>query len=294
MGVQVAVASGKGGTGKTSVATNLAAALADAGENIQLLDCDVEEPNDHLFLPLQVEQTRPVEIAVPEVDEDKCVRCGRCAQVCAYKAIAVLGDTVLVLEELCHGCGGCSLLCPHGAIVERPRRIGFVERGRARGVSLCRGVLDLGETLAPRVVASVRGLADPMINGIIDAAPGTACSMVAAVKGADYCLLVTEPTPLGLNDLTLALGVVRSLEVPAGVIINRWRGSTGSAVDLERFCAEEALPILMRIPFDRRLATCYAWGDLWLDCADEWRDRFCRLWDEVQCRLHETATRDQR
>jgi MinD superfamily P-loop ATPase len=251
--LQIAVASGKGGTGKTTVAAGFAIVIG----RCQLLDCDVEEPNAHLFLRPRITQTAAVTIPVPEVDQERCNLCGRCGDACQFHAIAVMGKQVLVFPELCHGCGACTLACPEEAIREVPRQVGVVESGKATKISFVHGRLNVGEPMATPVIRAVKAHLDNKRLTIIDAAPGTACPVVEAVKGSDFCLLVTEPTPFGLSDLRLAVEVMEKLAVPCGVVINR-SGEGDEAT--ETFCATKQLPLLGRIPFDRAIAEAYAHG----------------------------------
>jgi MinD superfamily P-loop ATPase len=274
----ISVASGKGGTGKTLVATSLALALGDKYK-IQLLDCDVEEPNAHIFLPSSTNQCQPVLIPVPKVDETKCTHCGKCAEVCAYNAIAVLKNKVLVFPELCHGCGACSYLCSESAIEEEGREIGVVERSNLGNMEFIQGRLAIGEPMAPPVIREVKKHIDFMSEVIIDVSPGTSCPVVEAVKGSDFCLLVTEPTPFGLNDLSLAVEVMRKLQIPCGVLINR--GGVGDE-KVERYCQEQDIPILLKIPLDRRIATLYSKGIPLIKGMPEWRDAFLRIFEEIQ------------
>jgi len=274
----VSVASGKGGTGKTLVATNLALALSDKAR-VQLLDCDVEEPNAHIFLHSPLNQSQPVFIPIPKVDEAKCTYCGKCAEVCVYNAIAVLKEKVLVFPELCHGCGACSYLCPESAITEEGREIGVVEGGNLGNMELIQGKLSVGEPMAPPVIREVKKHIDPMSIVIIDVSPGTSCPVVESVKGSDFCLLVTEPTPFGLNDLLLAVEVVRKLQIPCGVVINR----TGVGDEgVEHYCREQGIPILLKIPLDRKIATLYSKGIPLIEGMPQWRETFLRLFEEVQ------------
>jgi len=190
----ISVASGKGGTGKTLIATSLALSLKNRG-GVQLLDCDVEEPNDHVFMKPTITHSEAVSIPVPSVDEGKCTYCGICAEVCAYNAIAVMKQKVLVFPELCHGCGACSYLCPEKAISEVTNEIGVIEMGHADGVVFIHGKLAIGEAMAPPIIRQVKEHASHEGTAIIDVPPGTSCPVVEAVKGSDFCLLVTEPTP---------------------------------------------------------------------------------------------------
>ena len=277
----ISVASGKGGTGKTLVATSLALSLSD-NYKVQLLDCDVEEPNANILLHLAVNQSRPVYIPIPKVDETKCTYCGKCAEVCAYNAIAVLKEKVLVFPELCHGCGACSYLCPESAITEEGREMGVVERGDSGNLELIQGKLNVGEAMAPPVIREVKKYIDPANIVIIDVPPGTSCPVVEAVKGSDFCLLVTEPTPFGLNDLSLAVEVVRKLGISCGVVINRV-GIGGEEV--ERYCHREGIPILLRIPLDTNIAMLYSQGIPLIEGVPRWREEFLRLFQAIKDRI---------
>ncbi|MCR4426672.1 MAG: ATP-binding protein [Firmicutes bacterium] len=275
----VAVASGKGGTGKTTIAVNLALTL-EGTVPVELLDCDVEEPNAHLFLHPVLETSEKVTQPVPTVDESKCTHCGRCGEICAFHAIMALGSKVMTFPELCHGCGGCSRFCPTGAISEEPREIGVVESGHAGRIEFVQGRVNVGNPLAPPVVRAVKGrmAACPGKATIIDAPPGTSCPVVASVKDSDFCILVTEPTPFGVNDLLLAIDMVRELGVPFGVVINR--SGIGDS-NLVAYCRLEKIPILLEIPFDRRYAACYAGGGRLVEDFPELREAFRDLWRRV-------------
>jgi len=265
--MMIAIASGKGGTGKTTVATGLAVSLAaDRKQDLPasspplFLDCDVEAPNAHLFLKPVFEERQEVGILIPQVDEARCTHCGKCAEVCQYHAIAVLGKKTLVFPQLCHGCGSCTLMCPEEAITETLDVMGLLERGPTpSGVDFARGVLNIGEPMAVPVIRQLKRWAIPESDQdvIVDASPGTSCPVVEAVRGADFLLLVTEPTPFGLHDLRLTVEVARELNIPAGVVINRdGIGDLG----VEEFCNVKGLPILLRIPFDRSIAEGIAQG----------------------------------
>jgi MinD superfamily P-loop ATPase len=274
----ISVASGKGGTGKTLVATSLALSLSD-NHKLQLLDCDVEEPNANILLHLAINESQRVYIPIPKVDETKCTYCGKCAEVCAYNAIAVLKEKVLVFPELCHGCGACSYLCPESAITEEGREIGLVERGNSGNLELIQGKLNVGEAMAPPVIREVKKYIDPANIVIIDVPPGTSCPVVEAVEGSDFCLLVTEPTPFGLNDLSLAVGVVRKLDISCGVVINRV--GIGDE-EVEQYCHREGIPVLLRIPLDRNIAILYSQGIPLIEGMSEWREQFLRLFQDIK------------
>jgi len=274
----ISVASGKGGTGKTLVATSLALSLSD-NHKLQLLDCDVEEPNANILLHLAINESQRVYIPIPKVDETKCTYCGKCAEVCAYNAIAVLKEKVLVFPELCHGCGACSYLCPESAITKEGREIGLVERGNSGNLELIQGKLNVGEAMAPPVIREVKKYIDPANIVIIDVPPGTSCPVVEAVEGSDFCLLVTEPTPFGLNDLSLAVGVVRKLDISCGVVINRV--GIGDE-EVEQYCHREGIPVLLRIPLDRNIAILYSQGIPLIEGMSEWREQFLRLFQDIK------------
>jgi MinD superfamily P-loop ATPase len=271
----VSVASGKGGTGKTLVATSLALSLEN---EMQFLDCDVEEPNAHIFLKPVIDRREIVSIPIPQVDEARCTLCGKCAEVCAFNAIAVLPKKVLVFPELCHGCGACSYLCPESAIAEAGRDIGIVEMGYSGQIEFIHGKLSVGEAMAPPVIRQVKGHIDPIKTVIIDVPPGTSCPVVESVRGSDFCLLVTEPTPFGLNDLALAVEVIRKLGIPCGVVINREGVGDNK---LEEYCNAEGLPILLRIPLDIEIARLYSRGIPLVEGMPQWQPAFRTLFQDI-------------
>jgi MinD superfamily P-loop ATPase len=260
--LRVAVASGKGGTGKTLVATGLAALAAKAGNRVALVDCDVEAPNDHLFVPVDSPAALPMFVPVAEVDAALCTGCGICRQVCAFGAPRLLGRTATVFEEMCHGCGLCTQACPEGAIHERPSRVGEISVGYARDngeLQLISGRLDVGQVKTPPIIRQARGQSE-LANAelvVLDAPPGVACAAVESVRGADALLLVTEPTRFGLHDLALALQLGASLGVPMGIVLNR---DVGPCADLDELSTAWGVPILARIPFQRHIAEIYAGG----------------------------------
>jgi len=274
----VSVASGKGGTGKTLVATSLVLSLKDR-DKVQILDCDVEEPNDHVFLKPVISRSETVSIPVPKIDETKCTYCGRCAEVCAYNAIAVFKEKVLVFPELCHGCGACSYFCPEEAISEERKEIGILELGSADGVEFAHGRLAIGEAMAPPIIRKVKEQASRKGIVIIDVPPGTSCPVVEAVKDSDFCLLVTEPTPFGLNDLVLAVETIRELNIPCGVILNR----VGVGDDrVEEYCLKESIPVLLTIPLDIEIARLYSRGITLVEGMPQWKQSFLGLLDKIR------------
>ena len=278
----ISIASGKGGTGKTTVATNLAVSL---GGGVQLLDCDVEEPNAHLFIHPVFEKTEVVSTGVPEVDETKCNLCGKCGEICQFKAIVVIGKTVLPFQELCHSCGGCMEVCPEHAIREGQRALGEIEFGRRNGLEFIHGRLRVGEAMAPPLIRKVRSFARPDKVTIIDAPPGTSCPVIASMKETDFVLLVTEPTPFGLHDVKLAVGAVRILGIPCGLVINR---SDMGDDRLREYAGAESIPILMEIPFDRKIAESYSRGELLVDVMPQWREKFLSLYEKIKDLVKQT------
>ncbi len=279
--MQIAIASGKGGTGKTTVATNLALAAARLGRSIAYLDCDVEEPNGHIFLKPEITDRKAVGSPVPQVDAEKCTLCGECGEICQYSAIVRVGEKVLVYPELCHGCGGCSLVCPADAITEVSREIGVLETGAAGDVRFTHGLLNIGEAMSPPLIRAVKSTAVESELTIADAPPGTSCPVIEAVRGADFVILVTEPTPFGFHDLKLAVEMVRELRLPFGVVINR-AGLNGE--DTRSYCSARRIPILQEIPDDRRLAEAYSRGVMACDALPEYESIFAGLLDSA-CRL---------
>ena len=283
----LAVASGKGGTGKTTVAVNMARVL---GSDVRLLDCDVEEPNAHLFLKGELGEEETVTIPIPEVDESLCDGCGECGRFCEYHAIVSFGTKLLVFPEMCHGCGGCAKVCPKKAIREMNQRIGVVETIESGNVTLIKGRLDVGVAIAPPLIRAVKARLQNGIPAILDAPPGTSCPVIATLRGADFVVLVTEPTPFGLHDLKLAVDVVRELRIPFGVVVNR----VGIGDDrVHVFCKQEGIPILLEIPDDRRIAEVYSRGEIIVEAMPEYRAHFKPLWEAVLERkstdLHDPA-----
>jgi MinD superfamily P-loop ATPase len=277
----ICIASGKGGTGKTTIATNLAVVLAREGLQVQLLDADVEAPNCHLFLNPEIEREFSVELLVPEIDESRCTFCGECAQVCEFNAIAVFGKSVLVFPELCHACGGCVLACPESAITEKGHKTGVVRTGHAGSLRFVSGELAIGEAKSTPIIREVKKHRIDGLN-IIDAPPGTSCPVVEAVKDANYVLLVTEPTPFGLNDLVLAVEMVRKLSRPFGVVINRADVGDDRIV---RYCRREGIPILLEIPERRAIAEAYSSGRLIVDTDAKYAALFYGLYERVLTEL---------
>jgi MinD superfamily P-loop ATPase len=291
----ISVASGKGGTGKTTIATNLAVSInssvnpaskfsrkngrVNISNAVQFLDCDVEEPNAHIFLRPQIQQAKTISIPVPQIDKSRCNFCGRCGEICAYNAIAVLKDTVLVFEHLCHGCGGCSMVCPQKAITEVDKEIGVVEIGDSNNLQFIHGKMSIGEAMSPPLIRAVKKYINPTRDVIIDAPPGTSCPVITAVKDSDFCILVTEPTPFGLNDLVLAVEVLRHLQISFAVVINRFDVGDDQ---VELYCKKNKIPVLLRIPFDKEIASLYSRGQLIIETKKEYIVKFQDLFKRLK------------
>ncbi|MFA5410883.1 MAG: ATP-binding protein [Candidatus Omnitrophota bacterium] len=280
----ISVASGKGGTGKTTIAINLALTLS----NVQFLDCDVEEPNAHIFLRPEIKEQKKAYTPVPEIDGIKCNCCGKCARVCVYNAIAVLPaagggkGNVLIFPQLCHGCGACTALCPEKAIKEVNREIGIVEFGSCGQMEFIQGKLNIGEAMSPPLIRQVKEHIKPEKTVVIDAPPGTSCPLVESVKGSDFSILVTEPTPFGLNDLVLAVEVLRKLKIPFGVVINR--ADLGDD-KTEGYCRRENIPILMKIPFKKEIAMAYSKGEAMVEAFPGYKKEFALLYKRIAERI---------
>jgi MinD superfamily P-loop ATPase len=266
----ISIASGKGGTGKTTVAVGLAL----SAENIQLLDCDVEEPNVHILLKPKIYEEKPVYSLVPHIQEEKCNHCGKCAERCQYHALFVAPESVLVFPELCHSCGLCTIVCPEKAIGEEKREIGVVKKGSAQGVDLVNGELNVGEPMAGPVIRDVKKEIDREKTVIIDVPPGASCPVVASVYGSDFTILVTEPTPFGLHDLKIAVEVLRTLKIPLGVVVNR--AGIGD-MKVYEYCKEEGIPVMLEIPFSKKIAELYSRGVSFVTEMEEWKMKFQHL-----------------
>ena len=276
--MRIAVASGKGGTGKTSVAVNMALSIG----KVQILDCDVEEPNVHILLRPTIGETLPVELLVPKIIEEKCDYCGECAKFCQFNALFVAGETAMVFPELCHSCGGCSIVCPNDAIVEESRQIGRIVKGSADDIDVVYGEINVGEALAVPIITAVKDHIDDKGTVILDSAPGSACPLVETVHGVDFCLLVTEPTPFGLHDLQVAVEVIQMIDLPMGVVINFAGIGDRGVYD---YCEKQEIPIMMEIPFDRRIAELYSNGIPFVEAMPEWKQRFADLLGLIQEKL---------
>jgi MinD superfamily P-loop ATPase len=285
----ISIASGKGGTGKTTVATNLAVSV---GKDVQLLDCDVEEPNARLFIRPEMDRKETISVPVPVIDEKKCTRCGQCSELCQFKAIAVIPDVaVLTFPELCHSCGGCWQVCPEGAVTQGKRQIGEIETGHRGPLEFVQGRLKIGEAMAPPLIKKTRSYTRVDKLTIIDAPPGTSCPVIASMRDSDFVLLVTEPTPFGLHDLKLAFEAAATLHIPAGLVINRMGLGDDKVFE---YADSVGLPVLMKIPHDRRIAEAYSNGELIVDALPKFRQQFLQLYQRILAIVAENQDAERR
>lgn len=275
--MKIALLSGKGGTGKTLVSVNLARV---AGQSIYL-DCDVEEPNGHLFFKPQIHEVKAITVKIPQVDQDKCDGCRICVDFCNFNALAYIQDQLLVFEEICHSCGGCRLVCPQGAITEKDKAIGRLERGQADQVRVHTGIMNPGEVSGtPLVEALLAGLdQEADLPVFIDCPPGSGCLVMDTVSGADYCVLVAEPTIFGAHNLEMVTRLVRLMKKPLGVVLNKYQDQDNP---IEPFCQEEGIPILAKIPFDHHLGLINSKGQIIVDHDASYRDLFQTLLQRIE------------
>ena len=271
----ITVASGKGGTGKTLISTSFAKSI----DNVQFLDCDVEEPNSYYFIHPTIEEEIPVKSFIPEVDYGKCNFCGRCQEICRFNAIAVVKNKVMIFETLCHHCGACIWVCPEKAMKEKEITLGIIKKGKRENIEFFEGKLVVGQPVAPPLIKEVKKRIRKDKNVIIDCAPGVACPMVNAIYGSDFVILVTEPTPFGFYDLKLAVEICENLNLKKGVIINR---SNGNDKVIEDFCKRKGIPVLLKIPFDKKIAENYSKGITLVDTFPEFKEKFKKLFEEIK------------
>lgn len=279
----ISVASGKGGTGKTTVATSLALVL---GNRAQILDCDVEEPNCHILLKPTILTTDTVNLPVPSVDLKKCSLCGKCGEVCQFSAIVLIGKTILTFPELCHGCGSCSILCPEKAIREIPKNIGVIETGFVKDLDFVQGRIRIGEAMSPPLIRAVKTRINRDKIAILDSPPGASCPVITTAKNADFVIMVTEPTPFGLNDLEIAVEAIKGLRIPMGIVINRSDIGDSSARD---FCNNNGIPLLMEIPHHRKIAEGYAQGAPLIESMPDYGHKFKKLSDDIKMIISESC-----
>ena len=254
----LSIASGKGGTGKTTVSVNLALSLG----RVQLIDCDVEEPNDNIFIKANIDSIQDVNVEIPQIDSEKCLNCGACADFCSFNAIVDLSSGIKIFSGLCHSCGGCKLVCQNDAISWKDKKIGSIRKGKNEDILFCEGILDIGESRPTPIIKSLKYQIRTGIDTILDCPPGTSCSFLETVNGSDFCILVTEPTPFGFNDLKIAVEALKEMGVPFGVVINR----DGIGDDeIEIFCKKEMIPILLKIPYNKEIAKLYSKGEPFID-----------------------------
>ncbi len=275
--MNIAVLSGKGGTGKTTVSVNLAVVLSNKNK-VQYLDCDVEEPNGAIFLKPEIQSSKEIFVQVPRIIDQNCIHCSECGQFCQFGAIASLPNTTLVFPELCHSCGGCKLVCKYGAIREVKRAIGVVEEGESKKINFVHGILNVKEARTPPIIEDILNRSQDEAIVVIDSPPGTACPAVASLQNAQLAVLVTEPTPFGLNDLKLAVKMLEIMEINYGVVINR---SSEFDYIIEEWCGQKGVSIWGKIPVDMKIARIYSEGKIVVDELSEYREKFLEIAGKV-------------
>lgn len=254
--MNIAVLSGKGGTGKTTVSTNLALALKS-----NYIDCDVEEPNGFLFLKPKVEIEKKVMVEYPIIDDNKCVNCGACANACQFNALAKIKDDIMLFQKLCHGCGACKIACKYNAITYDKRDIGKIESGSSHDINSSRGILNISEPMAVPVIKELLKNLSCQSN-LIDCPPGTSCNVVNALKYADGAILVTEPSEFGFHDLKMAVELVKMYKIPFGIVINKDDGEDNI---IKKYCKEEEINLIGTIPYAKKTAILYSKGEVLYD-----------------------------
>ena len=278
----ITVASGKGGTGKTTVSTNLAASIS---KPVRLLDCDVEEPNVHLFLHPEKVEVEKIYAMVPTVDDSLCTLCGICNDICQFSAIIQAGAAIIIFPEMCHSCHGCLIACPESAIRASSHQLGEIYHGQVRNIELHYGKLRVGEAMAPPLIERVKEYTDKNGITIIDAPPGTSCPVVTTLRKSDFVLLVTEPTPFGLNDLQLAVETVQLLNIPMGLVINRCDIGNTATKD---YVKKMDIPVLLEIPYKREIAENYSKGVLIVDSLPEMKKVFQDLYSNISTIINQS------
>lgn len=277
----VTVASGKGGTGKTTVTASLAAIWES---KVLAVDLDVEEPNLHLFLQPEIEDTSVAEMEIPVLDLSKCSLCGKCAELCQFKALSMMGKFLMTFPDMCHGCGGCLAICPDGALTPGKRELGEILRGHAGSADFIMGRIRIGEAMTPPLMNQIKeevfaGIKEYPRDVLIDAPPGVSCPAVTSVIDSDVIVLVTDSTPFGFHDFVLAWEAFSPFAKPMGVVINR--AGLGDN-EIQQFCRERKIPVLAEIPYDRAIAEAYSKGQIIADISENMHGLFVALQDRIR------------
>ena len=273
--MKIAVLSGKGGTGKTLVSVN----IASIAPKSTYIDCDVEEPNGHLFFKPYGLETKDVKVKIPVVDQDICNGCRRCVNFCKFNALAYIGNKVIVFDDICHSCGGCMLVCPEKAISERDEIIGKIQEGMSEDVKVITGILNMGEASGVPIIGEIldREFKDDTTI-IIDSPPGSACIVMESIKDVDYCILVAEPTVFGVHNLDMVYELVKLFKKPHGVVLNKCLDGKNPA---EEYCIDNNIKILGKIPYDNDLGTLNSNGFIASRQDNKYKEIFLNIFNEV-------------
>lgn len=278
--MKIAVLSGKGGTGKTFISTNLAWVLSE-NKKVKLVDVDVEEPNSRLFFNIKINREEKVNLLLPRVDQEKCTHCGKCSDTCEFSAISAFPTATMVFKNLCHGCGACMMVCPTRAISEIPKELGRIRFGEINSnLSFAEGELKIGEPSGVKIIRELKKMVEDK-NSIIlfDSPPGATCPVVETLRNVDFALLVTEGTPFGLHDLKIAYEIVKEMNIPSGIIINR---NSDEFKEIDKFAEENKIKIIEKIPFSRDIASEYSSGNLFVTKNEEWKKRFYDIFTSIE------------
>lgn len=280
--MKIAVLSGKGGTGKTFISVNLACASESVQSSFQTVyvDCDVEEPNGHLFLKPSNTEKRAVSVTVPEVDAEKCSACRKCVDFCKYNALAYVRDRLLIFNEVCHSCEGCIILCPVKALNRREREIGTIEDGLSDNLKVLTGCLNTGEVSGVPIIKELIKQLPESGNVIIDCPPGSACIVMESIQKADYCMLVAEPTLFGVHNLSMVYELVKLFDKPVGVVLNKYM--LGEENPSEQFCKDNHINIIEKIPFDAELGTLNSNGLVAVRESMHYKELFQKMFNKLE------------
>jgi MinD superfamily P-loop ATPase len=273
--LKVAVLSGKGGTGKTLVSVNLAV----VSENSTYIDCDVEEPNGHIFFRPVINEEYDVKVKIPVCNDSKCLGCRDCVEFCNFNALAYVNRKLMIFDEICHSCGGCMLVCKYDAIYEKDKTIGVIKSGMSLGTKVISGIMNTGEESGTPIINELIKRGNVSGRLFIDCPPGTSCSVIESIRDADICVIVTEPTVLGLHDFKMILELVNKLDKPYGIVLNK---CTDGYNPSKQFCLDENLSILAEIQYDNDIAKLNSDGEILVRRDTRFRELFAGLLADIE------------